>query len=77
MQIGLNAGHKRMWYRRGVQDARQCIEPRIDTLLSVAVNYYKPKHFSDTRTYYMIGYRRTDRNRIKREYYQRAGICSS
>lgn len=72
---GLTPAHKRMWYRRGVQDARMSLtENRIDSHLQVAVNYYLPEHFADARTYYLIGFRRTGRRILKREYHQRASV---
>ncbi len=72
---GLTPAHKRMWHNRGVKDARMSLSAtHIDVLLAASVNYYLPEHFADARKYYLLGFRRTGRRILKREYYQRAGI---
>lgn len=69
----LTPEHKRYWYNRGVQDARMCLPSRIGLLLSVSQCWH-PEHKIQASTYYALGWRRTGRNRLKREYFQRAGI---
>lgn len=72
---GLTPGHKRYWYRLGVKDARMSLsEMQIENHLKVAVNYYLPEHYSDARRYYLLGFRRTGRRILRREYHQRASL---
>lgn len=74
---GLTAGHKRYWHNRGVKDARMSLsETHVDVLLMATPNYYLPEHFSDARKFYLIGFRRTGNRKLKREYYQRAGVVA-
>ena len=74
-EIGLTPGRKRYWHNRGVHDARMSLsETNIDNLLRASANYWHPSHFSDAKKYYLLGFRRTGRRILKREYYQRAGI---
>lgn len=72
---GLSIGHKRMWVRYGTKDARMSLsETHVDSRLAACVNYYLPEHFADARKFYLIGFRRTGRRILKREYHQRAGL---
>lgn len=72
---GLNANHKRYWHNRGVKDARMSLPAtNVEYLLCGQPNYYLPEHFTDARTYYLIGHRRTGNRALKREYYQRASL---
>lgn len=77
MATGLIPGHKRFWHNMGVKDARMSLtELHIDALLQVyGANYYLPEHYADARKYYLLGFRRTGRRILKREYHQRAGIA--